>query len=159
MKLAEVVAKITKAAAAGPESGEDRRDWQRRLVDHGFDLLEQGGLTGAAARQWLANVAQTVTANMIKRAGGMPRAAAGQLVAWPELAPVIGLRALRAYAKKYANVVVRRAAVIRFLGYLDAAFEQNEERLAKYATLELALRAAGATDEDIEILRDLSEVA
>lgn len=157
MNLADIVKQMRDEAREGP--GErTRTEWQAALVDSALLKIVQAKLLREAARAWLAHVARNVTASMIKPAGIMPRVAAGQLMIWPEMASIAGRDALRAYARKYRNVVGRYALAIRLLGYLDVAYE-NDDVLAKQGTLLEALIAAGATTEDIANLREVGKVA
>lgn len=158
MKLVDVVKALREAAHAGPGDGESRADWQNRLIGVHMEMLDRGRLYRDAARKWLEKAVRDATADVVKRPGLMPRAAAGQIVTWPELEPVVGRDAMRAYARKYSNVVNRHALITRLLGYLYVEFGSDDAQLSKSDSLLSALTVAGATVEDVANLRELGEL-
>lgn len=159
MKLVDVPKAVREEARGGPGEGESRTDWQNRLISIHMEMLDRGRLYRDAARQWLEKVVRDATADAVKRPGLMPRAAAGQIVVWPELEPVVGRDALRAYARKYSNVVNRHALITRLLGCLYVEFGSDDAQLSRFDSLLSALVSAGATAEDIASLRELAKTA
>lgn len=156
MKLPDVVKAIRLEAKNGHRPNESRAEWQTRLKNLGEGLLETGRLWKESGRAWLNDVVRDATADALKRPGSMPRVAAGQVALWPEMKPIDGMAALRAYARKYQNVATRYATVVRFIGLLWVAYGDDTGKLGSYHTLMAALIAAGASQEDIAVLREIA---
>lgn len=156
MNLAGVVREIRNEAKLGARENETRADWQARLVRKGEEILKREKLVTTAARTWLQKVVLDITANVLKGARNMPRAAAGQLAIWPDMKPLEGYEALKKYARQYRNVFRRYQTAIRFIGLLEVEFGEDKARLASTTSLKAALQVAGATAEDIALLEDIA---
>lgn len=158
MRLLDVARAMREHAHGTYERGEvgdqpqDRRSWQAALIDYGYTKLSEYGLIEQAARAWLAHLARDVTADLIKPTGRSPRVPAGQMKAWPDLAPTVGRAEMRRWASKYRHVAAEYQLVLRVLGTLDVFFGDDEAAFIGYDTLAEACFAAGVDRKDVEAL-------
>lgn len=158
MKLVKVAEAMRDRAHEDWDAGkigdkpEDRLAWRERLVTFGFVKLKEFGLVDAAAKAYLAQHARDITADLIKPTGLSPRVPAGQMKAWPNLAPAIGRSEMRRWARKYSGVNLSYQLVLRILGRLDAFFGDDEARFISFETLADACTAAGVDAKDIDAL-------
>ena len=135
----------------------DRDTWEAAGVAEATRLTEAHGLVPEVVARYWSGTVQTMASNIVQAPGSAPRANPDQTVLWADLAPLVGLSALRRYFKRTRRTHDRHELAGRILAAVSATFGSDEQRMAEYDSLAALSEAAGVEARDVEALREVVE--